>query len=141
VEADVALQAADVLGYGPAVEAYTDALKPGWDACSIFGLPAEDELILLQGLASFRLVQAQALNGDLEAAAATAAALAQGQPDSDYSQATQQWLAAYQETGDPAQACEAVQPIFEANSDLWQITDHYGYNHPALAPEQICFVP
>ncbi|MCC9075459.1 LysM peptidoglycan-binding domain-containing protein [Litorilinea aerophila] len=141
VEADVALQAADVLGYGPAVEAYTDALKPGWDACSIFGLPAEEELILLQGLASFRLVQALALNGDLEAAAATAAALAQGQPDSDYSQATQQWLQVYQETGDPAQACEAVQPIFEANSDLWQITDHYGYNHPALAPEQICFVP
>src|SRR5690606_28161883 len=84
IEADFALQAADVLGYELAIERYTAALDPSLQACSIFGLAAEEELVLLQGLTSFRLIQAQALGGDLEGAQATLDALTLGQPDSHY---------------------------------------------------------
>ena len=42
----------------------------------------------------------------------------------------------------------ASRPFFERpprgfadNALLWQITDHFGYNHPALAAEQICYAP
>jgi hypothetical protein len=31
--------------------------------------------------------------------------------------------------------------LFDRETLTWQITDHFGYNHPALAPEEICFVP
>ena len=75
VEADVALHAADLLGYMPAIDAYTTALAPLWRACSIFGLSETEELRLLQGLASFRLIQAEALGGDLPTAFATLDAL------------------------------------------------------------------
>jgi hypothetical protein len=34
-----------------------------------------------------------------------------------------------------------VQPIFDKNEKLWQITDHFGYNHPPMAAEQICYIP
>jgi LysM repeat protein len=141
VEADMALQAADVLGYGPAADLYQQALDPALRACSIFGVPATEELTLLQGLASFRLLQTQALSGTVEAAQTTLAALTQGQPDGSFTEAATQWLDNYESTGDAAAACQAIQPIFDRETLAWQITDHFGYNHPALAPEQICFVP
>jgi len=141
IEADVALQAAPVLGYEPAIELYTAGLDPQLRACSIFGLAAEEELILLQGLASFRLIQAQALGGDLAEAQTALAALVKGQPDSQYSAAAQAWLDAYAPAGDASAACAAAQPIFDKNEELWKITDHFGYNHPALAKEQICYQP
>ena len=141
VEADMALQAADVLGYGPAADLYQQALDPALRACSIFGVPAAEELKLLQGLATFRLIQTQALSGTVEAAQATLAALAQGQPDGSFTEAATQWLDSYAGNKDAAAACKAIQPIFDRETLAWQITDHFGYNHPALAPEQICFVP
>jgi LysM repeat protein len=141
VEADVAMQASNALGYQAAVTAYRAALSEDLLACSVFGLAAGTELALLQGLAAFRLVQADALGGDIEAASTTVDALAVVQPDALYTEVASQWLAEFQLTEDPAAACAAVAPLFTANADLWQITDHYGYNHPALAAEQICFVP
>ncbi len=141
VEADAALQAADLLGYAPAIERYRATLDPALRACSIFGVPATEELKLLQGLATFRLIQAQALAGDAAAADQDLAALQQGQPDSGFAQAADAWLAAYRDDGDAAAACVAVQPIFDKETLTWQITDHFGINHPALAPEQVCFVP
>jgi hypothetical protein len=141
VEADVALQAAPVLGYQTAIELYSQSIDPALAACSIHGMPAEEELILLQGLATFRLVQAQALAGDLEAARADLAGLTLGQPDSYYTQAATQWLEHFEQNQDAAAACLAVLPIFNDNPALWQITDQFGYNHPALAAEQICYVP
>lgn len=141
VEADVALQAAHVLGYEAALDLYTKSIDPTLQACSLFGMAAIEELQLLQGLASFRLIQAQALSGDFVAAGEILTSLRQGQPESGYTQAAQQWLDAYESNGDAAAACAAIQPIFDENVNLWQITDHYGYNHPALAAEQICYVP
>ena len=141
VEADVALQASNVLGYEPAIELYTAALDPSLAACSIFGLRPDEELALLQGLASFRLIQAHALAGDSEAAQSTLGLVTVGMPDSPYVTAATQWLAEFEVSGDAEAACDAIDSIFEENPDLWQITDHYGYNHPALAAEQICYVP
>ena len=141
VEADIALQAADELGYGDAIDLYTQALDPALQACSLFGMPATEEFILLQGLASFRLMQAQALNGDADAAQATLLGLQSGQPEGEYTKAASEWASEYVATGDAEAACAAVTSIFEENQDLWQITDHYGYNHPALPAQQICFVP
>ena len=71
----------------------------------------------------------------------TLAGITQGMPDSDYTRAATNWLAAYRDGEDAAVACAEVADIFGDNDDLWQITDHYGYNHPALAAEQICYVP
>ncbi len=141
IEADVALQAAPVLGYDPAIEMYSAGLDPQLRACSIFGLAAKEELVLLQGMASFRLIQAQAMGGDLAEAQTALAALVKGQPDSQYSAAAQAWLDAYAPAGDASAACAAAQPIFDKNEELWKITDHFGYNHPALAKEQICYQP
>lgn len=139
IEADVALHAADILGYDVAIELYRAALDPALRACSIHGVPAPEELRLLQGLATFRLIQAQALAGNADAAASDLAALQQGQPDSAFSQAAEQWLADYVERGDAPAACRLLQPFFDEETLTWQITDHFGYNHPALAPEQVCF--
>jgi LysM repeat protein len=141
VEADVALHAADLIGYTPAIELYRSALDPALKACSIYGVPAPEELKLLQGLATYRLIQAQALAGDRDAAAADLAALQQGQPDSAFAAAAAQWLENYTGRESEISACRAVQPIFDKETLTWQITDHFGYNHPALAPEQVCFVP
>jgi hypothetical protein len=141
VEADVLLQASPVLGFAPARTAYTDALSPDLFACSIFGIDGTEEIIYLQGLASFRLVQVQLLMGDAAGANDTLAALQLGQPDSAYTEAAGAWLAAYEIDKDAAAACAAVQPIFNDNPQTWQITDHFGYNHPALAAEQICYAP
>ena len=141
VEADVALQASAVLGYDEAINKYSEALDPSLKACSILGMNETDELILLQGLASFRLIQAQVLSGDEEAGSETLALLKAGQPDGAYTEVAEQWLAEYQASGDAAAACQAVFPLFEKNTDLWQITDHFGYNHPALAAQQVCYSP
>ncbi|MCB0189816.1 MAG: hypothetical protein KDE31_36340, partial [Caldilineaceae bacterium] len=67
--------------------------------------------------------------------------LSQSQPESGYTKAAETWLDSYESEGDATVACTKVQPIFNDNSTLWQITDHFGYNHPALAAEQICYVP
>ncbi len=142
VEADVALQASDVLGYGPAIQLYRDALEdPDLQACSLFGIAPEEELQLLQGLASFRLIQALALDGQMAQARTALALLQAGQPDSAYTQASQEWLNSFIAKSDPEEACQAVASIFQENEELWQITDHFGYDHPALAAEQICFIP
>lgn len=142
VEADVALQAADVQGYGPAIELYTAALEdPQLQACSIYGTDPAEEIALLQGLASFRLVQALALSGNSTDAESMLATLASGQPDGKFTEAATGWLDAFNSDGDGMAACEAVTPIFENNPKLWQITDQFGYDHPALAAQQICYVP
>jgi LysM repeat protein len=142
VEADIALQAADILGYEPAIEIYSEALAgEELRACSLLDMEEEIELSLLRGLATFRLVQAQALNGDADAAASTLSILEKAQPDSKYAAVAALWLESYSESADAAAACEGLQATFLASSELWQITDHYGFDHPALAAEQICFVP
>ena len=141
VEADIALQAADILGYGEAIERYTSALTEPLDACSIFGMTAEDELVLLQGLASFRLIQALGLSGDDAGAAAALDGLLQAQSEGPYTIAAQQWLDSYAAEGDPLAACDAIQQIFDENDELWLITDQYGFNHPAMAAEQLCYKP
>ena len=141
VEADVALHAASLTGYAPAIELYQAALAPTAQACSIYGVPASEEVVWLQGLARFRLVQALVLDGQGEAAAGVLAELQQSQPEGAYSKAAAAWLKAYSEKGDAELACAALQPLFDRETLTWQITDHFGYNHPALAPEEICFVP
>ncbi|MBI3960253.1 MAG: LysM peptidoglycan-binding domain-containing protein [Chloroflexi bacterium] len=142
VEADVALQASDVLSYTPAIDLYRAALEDSsLQACSLFGLDAAKELTLLQGLGSFRLVQAQALSGDMAAAQATLAGLAAGQPESNYSAAATQWLDSLMTDGDAAAACAGVTKIVIGKAEMWQVTDQYGYDHPALAAQQVCFVP
>jgi hypothetical protein len=141
IEADVALQASDVLGYGPAFEKYARTLEPGLEACSIFGLTPDDELALLQGLANFRFIQVQALDDDLEAAQASLNYFTEQLPGSPYAEAAQRWLDEFTTSADAATACDSIASILEENPDMWQITDHFGYNHPALAAEQICFVP
>jgi LysM repeat protein len=141
VEADMALQAAPVLGYELAIELYNATFDPELTACSIFGLTPEEELKLLQGLATFRLIQAEALNGDLEAARSNLTALTRGQPEGEFTRAATEWLAAYSANGNARAACQTILKIFVDNTLLWQITDHYGYNHPALAAEQLCYAP
>jgi LysM repeat protein len=141
VEADVALQASDVLGFGPAAELYRAAQTDDLRACSIYGIPGNQELLLLQGLAGFRLMQTEALSGTLDAARQTLVALTAAQPESGYTQAATQWLAEFERSGSAAGACVAIQPVFDKETVTWQITDHFGYNHPALGGEQLCFVP
>jgi hypothetical protein len=141
VEADIALHASDVLGYGPAIDLYSAALDSNLRACSILGLAESQELELLQGLASFRLIQAQALSGDMGAALDTLETLSTYQPDGEYTTAAMQWLEAVQDGEDPVTACIAVGSLFAEHPELWQVTDHFGYNHPALAAGQICYMP
>ncbi len=142
VEADVLLQASDLLGYGPAIQAYRDALADeALLPCSVYEMEPEEERSLLRGLAHFRLVQALALAGRAEEAQETLAALQEEQGDSLYAQATHSWLEAYLQEGDPSAACAPVTELAEKQAKMWQITDQYGFDHPALAAEQICFVP
>lgn len=142
IEADVALQASDVLGYTPAITLYKSTLEESsLQPCSLFGLDAAKELALSQGLGSFRLIQAQALSGDVAGAQTSLAGLNAGQTDSDYSTAANQWLESYLADGDAKAACEAVTETVINNAEMWQVTDQYGYDHPALAAQQVCFVP
>ena len=86
-------------------------------------------------------MQTQHYAGSAAAADAAVAELAAALPDSLYLQAATTWLERVN-AGDTAEdACAEIAPIFADNADLWQITDHFGYNHPALAAEQVCFVP
>jgi hypothetical protein len=62
-------------------------------------------------------------------------------PETSYTNAATQWLAEYERSGSALAACSAVQTIFDRDTVTWQVTDHFGYNHPALAAEQVCFVP
>ena len=141
IEADVALHASSVLGYDDAIAAYEAAFAPELKACSIFGVDGTEELVGLQGLASFRLVQAQVLEQRMDDARASLESLTLGQPEGAYTKAATDWLAEWEVSFDAQAACDAVQPVFDANEQMWQITDHFGYNHPALAAEQLCFVP
>jgi hypothetical protein len=141
IEADAALQAADILGYAPAAALYQGTLDEALRACSIYGIPGDQELLQLRGLAHFRLIQTQALSGTLEAAQQTLAAMTEELPETSYTQAATQWLAEYERSGSALAACGAVQTIFDRDTVTWQVTDHFGYNHPALAAEQVCFVP
>jgi hypothetical protein len=141
VEADMALQASGIGGFGPAQALYAAALDDDLAACSLFDLPAGEELDLLYGLARFRLIQSLALGADLAGAGAALADMQTALPQSLYTQAAGAWLEAIDGGSTPAAACAAVAPIFVDNSELWQVTDHFGYNHPALAAEQICYVP
>src|SRR5690606_28467379 len=136
VEADVALQAAPLIGYGAAIAAYADALNTELEACSIFDLPAGQEMALLQGLALFRLIQSLALSGEIGGALDALAELAAMQPESDYTKVATLWLSEFQASADPEAACAVVDAFFVDNTDLWQITDHFGYDHPALGPDQ-----
>ncbi|MEX1019553.1 MAG: LysM domain-containing protein [Litorilinea sp.] len=163
IEADVALQAAPQIGYGPAQELYTNALADlaagDLEACSLMEMPAATELSLLEGLANFRMIQIYGLTGELEAARAELADFEVTAPDSEYATLARTWLDAYA-AGLPAgaadadadaaaldiraaadAACAQVLPTLDATPALWQVTDQYGYNHPVLAAEQICFVP
>lgn len=142
IEADVALQASAVLGYGPAIELYSDALSDDTLlACSQFEMEAEEELSLQRGLAGFRLIQAQALNNDMDAAQATLDTLVEAEPDGAYTSVAETWLDSYMAGGSAVAACEEIADIFTVSNKLWQVTDQYGYDHPALAAEQICFIP
>jgi predicted TPR repeat methyltransferase len=139
--ADAALQAADILGYAPAAELYQAALDPALRACSIYGIPGDQELLQLRGLGFFRLVQTQALSGTVEMAQQTLASMTAEQPATTFTSAATEWLAEYARSGSGATACAAVQTLFDRDTVTWQITDHFGYNHPALAAEQVCFIP
>jgi hypothetical protein len=137
----VALQAADVLGYAPAAALYRAALDDDLRACSIYGIPASEELRILRGQAAFRLMQTEALSGSVPAAQVVLDELAAADDENPFAAAGAQWLAAFQAEGDPAAACAAVQTIFDRETITWQVTDHFGTDHPPLAPEEMCFVP
>jgi hypothetical protein len=77
----------------------------------------------------------------LDAAEQTLAAMTEELSDTSYTNAAAQWLAEYSRAGSAQAACSAVQTIFDRDTVTWQVTDHFGYNHPALAAEQVCFVP
>ena len=142
VEADIALQTADVVGYDPAIRLYTLALaSSALQPCSLHGMDPTEEMALLQGLASFRLLQALTLNNNGAQAESILELLVQEQAQSKFTEAASKWLASYTTSSDPAAACAIVTPIFEDNPTLWQITTQFGYDHPSLAAQQICYVP
>ncbi len=141
VEANVALQASDVLGYGPAAALYRAALDDDLRACSIYGIPASEELRMLRGQAAFRLMQTEALSGSVPAAQTVLDELAAEDAENPFAVAGAQWLAAFQASGDAAAACKSVQDVFDDETVTWQLTDHFGTDHPPLAPEEMCFVP
>ena len=142
VEADVALQTADLLGYAAAIELYSAALElSALQPCSIQATAPVEEIALLRGLANFRLVQILALNNDLPAAESLLATVAHSQPQSKYTEAARAWLEAYSVNPDPAAACAAVLSIFFDTPALWQITEEFGQDHPALTAQQVCYLP
>jgi hypothetical protein len=95
IEANVALQAADVLGYAPAAALYRAALADDLRACSIYGIPASEELRILRGQAAFRLMQTEALSGSVPAAQAVLDELAAADDENPFAAAGAQWLAAF----------------------------------------------
>lgn len=146
IEANVALQAVqpgqDPPGYATAIELYRAALdSPALQPCTTQGRDPEEEMTLLRGLANFRLVQILTLNGDSPAAEAQLETLPQNQRERSYADAARAWLNAYYSVPDPVAACAAAMSIFLDNPDLWQITEEFGHDHPALTLRQICYAP
>lgn len=146
IEANVALQAAGQRGYPSgyaiAIEMYKEILEsPSLKPCSTQGTDPEEEMKLLRGLANFRLVQALTLNDERSEADALLDSLAEEQPESRYVRAAQSWLAAYYSVPNPMAACAAVMSVFLDSPELWQITEEFGDDHPALNFRQVCHVP
>ena len=146
IEANVALQAAGTgdhpSGYGTAIELYEAALEsPALQSCSTQGTDPEEEMALLRGLANFRLVQALTLNGERSAAEEQLETFAESQPESRHARAARAWLNAYYSVPNPVAACAAALSIFLDSPNLWQITEEFGDDHPALTVRQVCFVP
>jgi LysM repeat protein len=141
VEADVAMQAAPLIGFARAMELYGALLTGPTEACSLFDMDATQEIALLQGLALFRLVQAQAYGGDLPGAIQSLTGWLEAQMDNPYSAVAVDWLAAFERDGDGQAACALVREAFDTTPALWQVTDQFGFDHPALGADQICYVP
>ena len=141
VEANVALQASDILGFAPAAALYRAALNDDLRPCSIYGIPNSEELRMLRGQAAFRLLQTETLSGSVPAAQTVLDALAAEDAENPFTAAGTAWLAAFQANGDAAAACKTVQAIFDDETVTWQVTDHFGTDHPPLAPEEMCFAP
>lgn len=146
IEANVALQAAGQRGipsgYVTAIEMYREILEsPTLKPCSTQGTDPEDEMILLRGLANFRLVQALTLNDARSEADALVESLAEEQPENRYVRAASSWLTAYYSVPNPVAACAAVMSVFLDSPELWQITEEFGDDHPALNVRQVCHVP
>ena len=146
IEANVALQAAgqrgDPSGYVMAIEMYREILEsPTLKPCSTQGTDPEDEMALLRGLANFRLVQALTLNDQRSEADALLESLAEEQPENRYVRAARSWLTAYYSVPNPVAACAAVMSVFLDSPELWQITEEFGDDHPALNVRQVCHVP
>ena len=146
IEANVALQAAGQRGYpsgyATAIEMYKEILEsPSLKSCSTQGTDPEEEMELLRGLANFRLVQALTLNDERSEADALLESLAEEQPENRYVRAAQSWSAAYYSVPNPVAACAAVMSVFLDSPELWQITEEFGDDHPALNFRQVCHVP
>ncbi len=146
VETNVTLEAAGPgdhpSGYATAIEMYRDVLEsPELRPCSTQGTDPEEEMTLLRGLASFRLVQALTLSGDRSTAEEELETLTESESQSRYTEAARAWLDAYYSVPDPVAACAAVMSIFLDSPDLWQITEEFGADHPALSVRQVCYVP
>ena len=146
IEANVALEAAGPGGrpsdYATAIEMYRDVLEsPELQPCSTQGTDPVEEMNLLRGLAGFRLVQALTLSGDRPTAEAEMETLTESESQSRFTEAARAWLDAYYSVPDPVAACAAVMSIFLDSPDLWQITEEFGADHPALSVRQVCYVP
>jgi hypothetical protein len=141
VEANVALQASDVLGYGPAAALYRAALDDDLRPCSIYGIPGSEELRMLRGQAAFRLLQTEAFSGSMPVAQTVLDEMTAEDAENPFTAAGAEWLAAFQANGNATTACKAVQDIFDDETVTWQLTDHFGTDHPPLAPEELCFEP
>ncbi|MFN8445701.1 MAG: LysM peptidoglycan-binding domain-containing protein [Caldilineaceae bacterium] len=142
VEADMALEAADVLSYTTAIDLYQSAINDAkLKACSIHQMDPITEVALLQGLGQFRLVEALALSGDSEGSQVALANLNESNANEDYKAIAATWLEHYQSDLNAATACNSILATLTAKQELWQVTDHYGINHPTLGSDRICFVP
>lgn len=146
IEANIALQAAGPEGnrasYVTAIELYRAVLEsPDLRPCSVQGSDPEEELALLRGLANFRLVQVLTLNNQRSEAESLLEELEEGQPESRYVEAAHAWLAAYTSVPNEVAACAAVMSIFLDSPELWQITEEFGRDHPALNMRQVCYAP
>ena len=59
----------------------------------------------------------------------------------EYKQVAESWLSSYHANSDAAAACAGIQSVLATNASMWQVTDHFGFNHPLTPLEEICFVP
>ena len=146
IEANMALQAAGPEGnrasYATAIEMYRAALESTeLRPCSVQGTDPEEEMALLRGLANFRLVQVLTLNDKRSEADSLLETLEESQPEDRYTKAARAWLNAYTSVPNPVAACAAVMSIFLDSPELWQITEEFGRDHPALNRRQVCYAP